>query len=465
MSINYRYWMQIALFFLLTVIAYIGYALYNGYPIVFSDTGTYIYSGVSKFVPIDRPIVYGLFLRHVSMLSSLWFVIVVQAAILTIMVYWIYNFIFQLQNSWLKGMLTAVILAVTTSVSYNVSHLIPDIFSGFVILCFVLLYYQHKLPHVVTMVVFFITLLSILVHNTHLLFSASISFVLLIVYLFKKVLKVKVQGRGILFVVIVTAAAWLIQPAINYYYGHGYTMSRIKNIFTVGNLVSSGIMHEFLDENCEGNHYSLCQFRDELPHSAAEFLWYFDSSPLYKGACDSISWSQCWEYRDQEYGLIIKDLMSQPAYRQMFIGKGIQNSFKQFITIYMDGRWPELEGSPVMGHVKRNFSHEFASYTGSKQSETGLTFNKVNVIFHISIIVSAILFLAIILIPRYRKKTIQEWWVFMGFIITGLIINAAICGVLSNVTSRYQNRIVWLFELGIIVYVFIFLTNKKFHST
>jgi len=36
--------------------------LYNGYPLVYSDTGTYIYSGFDKFIPLGRPVTYGLFL-------------------------------------------------------------------------------------------------------------------------------------------------------------------------------------------------------------------------------------------------------------------------------------------------------------------------------------------------------------------------------------------------------------------
>ena len=30
--------------------------LYNGYPLVYSDTGTYIYSGFDMFIPVDRPL-------------------------------------------------------------------------------------------------------------------------------------------------------------------------------------------------------------------------------------------------------------------------------------------------------------------------------------------------------------------------------------------------------------------------
>lgn len=35
--------------------------IYNAFPLVTSDSGTYIASGIQGWVPIDRPLFYGLF--------------------------------------------------------------------------------------------------------------------------------------------------------------------------------------------------------------------------------------------------------------------------------------------------------------------------------------------------------------------------------------------------------------------
>lgn len=61
--------------FSLSVILLIMPAIVNGYPLVYSDSGTYIGSGFEGIVPVDRPIAYGLFVRHISVAYSLWFVI------------------------------------------------------------------------------------------------------------------------------------------------------------------------------------------------------------------------------------------------------------------------------------------------------------------------------------------------------------------------------------------------------
>ena len=56
-----------------------GAALYNSYPLLYPDTGTYAHSGLKLFVPQDRPILYGLFIRLSSLWASLWFVVLAQA--------------------------------------------------------------------------------------------------------------------------------------------------------------------------------------------------------------------------------------------------------------------------------------------------------------------------------------------------------------------------------------------------
>ena len=61
--------------------------LYNGYPLVYSDTGVYIASGLKEFVPVDRPIGYGLFIKLFSFNYSLWLVVAFQNLITAFVLY------------------------------------------------------------------------------------------------------------------------------------------------------------------------------------------------------------------------------------------------------------------------------------------------------------------------------------------------------------------------------------------
>ena len=102
-------------------------ACYNSYPFVYPDTGTYIRSGFEVFVPIYRPIFYGLFVRIVSFSTSLWNVVFVQSFILAYLVYLILKeFIGSTYfNFYYFFILT--FLCLTTGVSFNVSMITPYI--------------------------------------------------------------------------------------------------------------------------------------------------------------------------------------------------------------------------------------------------------------------------------------------------------------------------------------------------
>ena len=73
------------------ILCFMGF--YNTFPYVYSDCGTYIGSGFSLKVPYDRPIFYGLFVRHVSLLTSLWLVILVQGLILSLILFYYFKYL------------------------------------------------------------------------------------------------------------------------------------------------------------------------------------------------------------------------------------------------------------------------------------------------------------------------------------------------------------------------------------
>ena len=68
-------------------------ALFNGYPLVYSDSGTYIKSGIEGFVPPDRPIIYGLFIAFFSFEYSLWLVILAQNLLTAFVLFEVFKFL------------------------------------------------------------------------------------------------------------------------------------------------------------------------------------------------------------------------------------------------------------------------------------------------------------------------------------------------------------------------------------
>ena len=56
-------------------------AVWNGYPIVFADTGTYLGQAIHRFAGWDRPVFYSWFMLPLHAMVTLWPVIVVQAVL------------------------------------------------------------------------------------------------------------------------------------------------------------------------------------------------------------------------------------------------------------------------------------------------------------------------------------------------------------------------------------------------
>src|SRR6185436_6358632 len=71
------------LFIFIGAVVLCSHAIYNGFPLVYPDTGTYISACFEHFLPRDRPLVYAFFIRHISLATSLWIPVFVQSAIVS----------------------------------------------------------------------------------------------------------------------------------------------------------------------------------------------------------------------------------------------------------------------------------------------------------------------------------------------------------------------------------------------
>ena len=152
-------------------------AFYNGFPLVTSDSGTYIYSGFKQYVPSDRPFVYGFFIRHSSLKSSFWFTILAQGIIMSFLLWQVLNRFTGKRSGMVGKFILFILVAAFSSVSWVTSELMPDMFSAAGILAFLLLL-QRDSGKANTLFNALIIVLACLVHNSHLLLFSILSLVL-----------------------------------------------------------------------------------------------------------------------------------------------------------------------------------------------------------------------------------------------------------------------------------------------
>jgi hypothetical protein len=56
-------------------------AIWNGFPLIFTDSLSYLHSGVELVAPVDRPIFYGLFTRLSNLILDLWGLLFLQSVL------------------------------------------------------------------------------------------------------------------------------------------------------------------------------------------------------------------------------------------------------------------------------------------------------------------------------------------------------------------------------------------------
>ncbi len=417
-------------------------AFYNRYPIIFSDLGTYIRSGFTGIVPVDRPIFYGLFVRHISLAHSLWFVAIAQSLLVTMLMLILIRDIFKSKDPFLHTFVAGVFLSLTTSISYVVSHIMPDFFLPVLLLSIFIFLFSNDLSIHTKIFLGIIIIYSCISHLSNLLISVALLFLIYIGFVFfrKKYFDFRKIRNNLFILSILLGSVWIIMPTVNYLYGIGFKTSRTKNIFLMANFIDSGIMQKYLSDNCDESNYKICENIDELPTTAAGFLWDAESV-LYKN-CKGMD--SCWEKKDIEYGIIINDLFKDNHYLWLVIKSSFKKSIAQIVSFGIDGREHVTETHASYGGIKTRLSPDFKNYRNARQAYGRIEFHTLSYIQHITVSISLLMILLFVLLPKLREKLSLNIFFFIAYTIFAIIINSFVTGTFSGVVNRYQNRVIWL---------------------
>jgi hypothetical protein len=118
-------------------------ALWNGYPLLYSDTHVFINHPTPGFFNWDKPFIYGPWILPFHAWQSLWGVVLVQGLLISQLV-WLTQQVFGVASP-LRHLLLCLALSLLTGASWFVSLLMPDIFSGMVVLSIFILGFPSNL--------------------------------------------------------------------------------------------------------------------------------------------------------------------------------------------------------------------------------------------------------------------------------------------------------------------------------
>ena len=221
--------------------------LYNGYPLVTSDTGTYIYSGFENVIPLDRPIVYGFMVRHLSLEYSMWFVVFFQNFLMAFVVLEILSmFIKKIPKLKQVYVLTLLGLTFFTGISWYTNQLMPDFFASILLLSIFILLKSKDLSRFMNVLFYCIILLSCLVHFSHVLIGMLLLVVLFVWNRFHNKERKLLSNKKMSYVLISILSVLLLLPSINYLTEAKFIVSKASHVFLMAHLADNGILDRFL---------------------------------------------------------------------------------------------------------------------------------------------------------------------------------------------------------------------------
>lgn len=433
------------------VILIIWPSIYNCFPLLYSDTGTYILSSVHIEIPLDRPLFYGLFIRATSMQAHLWVTIIVQALI----TFWILKkLVQQLYPNKNQTLLFSIIflLSILTGLPWYTSQIMPDLFTALGVLNLYLIF-SNKSRNFKEQVLLHLTLyFTIGTHYSNILIIGGMIFIVAL-FNVKKIWQNTYQYRLRTISTTITIIAVAFTHALTNYSQNGhFKMSRGSNLFLAAKCLESPLLKSYMKANMNRIDIPFAENIDSIPNSACGFLW-SSNSPLNQIGVDRVQINEA-------YGPVLKDLFSQPYYRNWFIEESIQSTIEQLkfhkvgsgMVSYKDS----TNGCYFM--IKKYYENEFNQFYHAKQQQLALgledNYHKYisQWVFYFSILV--------IVVGLFFNRVRNHLSPLILFILTGVFMNAFITSSLANTYDRLQVRVVWLLTLMALIILYEFIRGK-----
>lgn len=425
-------------------------ALINGYPFVYSDTGTYIESAFTGYVPFDRPYWYGPFVWAASLDGiTLWGVAVAQALLCSAYMLRIGRLVVPARTER-TFLIACAVLALGSGLGWYAARVIPDVFTGIGMLAtYSLLRGGSGWRRAIDALVI---LAACWMHTSNLLILPISGALLLFMGRRDRPAALR---QGAMWLAASTTVSWgglaLANKVVD---GEAY-VSRGSHVFLMGRMLDTGMLKPYLDEHCSHTQFAICAYKDSLPPNSQAFLW-SQSSPLaLQGG---------WAATKDEYGRIVRGSFTEPRYLWWHVRGSLASTAEQLcaweICHAMESQWYRTETSPPYMSIRSRLPHEFPRFMGAMQNggRGELSMKWPDLLYRLSLALSLLIFGWSVFqrdaIPAEARR-------FIAYAITAIIIGAWACASLSVVDTRYLGRDSWLLPLAAILVLSGYMAGRK----
>ena len=432
-------------------------AFWNVYPLVFSDTGTYLTQAIHRYLGWDRPVFYSLFLYPLHLQQTLWPPIMAQAVLAAWLLHLLRRVLLPNASAWASLALVAL-LAMLTALPFVASQLMPDVFTPLLVIAVALTALApERLSRTEAGLLLPVTGFMIAAHQSQVVLSLALLLVLLPLRRVLGAAAIAVPARRrsplawhpsgwrprawIWRAILPLPLACLALVSVNLI-GHGRaSLSPFGNVFLLTRLIYDGPGLTALERHCPQSGWRLCAALGRLPPTSDEFLWRADSPLADAGGAKIVS--------TEAGAIILAAIRESPgAVLRGFLANAA-SQFARFATGDGLEPWPDTVTPTIMRDFPRA---EAAAYAAARQQRADTPVQDPSslpsllpapfVALHLAAASAGICGAVLVLIQGLRRRHIAAG--FAAAALLAVLANAAITGGLSGPHDRYQSRIVWL---------------------
>lgn len=394
-------------------------ALFNGYPILFSDTHAFLIQGAEPRMIWDKPFAYGPFLRLLHGGVTLWLPACGQALLVSHLL-WLTRAAFA-PPGLIRHLVTILLLAVLSTAPWTASLLMPDIFAPVTVLTLFLLGFGDRLDRSARLWCATLAVLAIAVHLSHLVIAAACVVVVAVL---------RTQRARLVALPLILALGFLIATNL-VAYGR-FAVSPFGSVFMLARLAADGPAARTLLRACPRADWSLCAWAGRMPRDSDAFLW-DGAGPVWTtpGGPQGLA---------REAGAIVAaTLLADPV---GVAHAAATNTGEQLLRAGLGDtlRPTWLEGS-VTNSLRDYFPpQELIRFRASRQARDTLApvAAALDIPRTAAMAAGAVLVILMVGLGGMRGRA------FAALLLVGIIANAFATGALSKPHDRYQARIAWL---------------------
>jgi hypothetical protein len=422
-------------------------AFYNGFPLIYPDTMTYVDDGgiVARALLLHqkssyygiRSFFYSLGILPLHWNVTLWPIVALQCLLTAYIVWLVVRSI--VPHKTISAYLAMVVtLSLVTGMSWYATLIMPDILGPLLYLSiYLLLFARDSLTRAERLTLYPIAVWAIVSHATHMMLAAGLCVMLALPLLWNR-REFRRRLRPLCEVAAMIALAAAAQFSLNDYLYGKPSLNGERPPFLTARIIADGPGRWYLEKHCGQLNWVICDHVRSLTDDPDNFLWAPDG--IYQKASD-------WDSEQLVKEEIPFVLATLRAYPRDQIEISAVNFREQLTAFGLE----DLDASSwVLDQFDTVLPRARAGYVKSRQARNAIPLGLLTSIQFRAVTVSVgiIAVFGVLLWRRGSRRPYSSRILGLGMVIVSIVIaNALITGTLSMVEDRLECRVIWLIPL------------------